>query len=90
MAAMLFARFSHHMSWEASFVQRNAAAVTRAGVVHGRPEIRAFCWAALMRDGWRDASPAIPPEVAPSLAFQRGISCLVKDIDREIRSEGCR
>jgi len=44
-------------------------------------EIRAFYWAELTRDGWRNASPAIPPDVAPSLAFQRGTSCLVKDID---------
>jgi hypothetical protein len=44
------------------------------------PEIRSFYWDELMRDGWRDASTAVPPEVAPSLAFQRGISCLVKDV----------
>ncbi|MET8150671.1 hypothetical protein ACIBSW_11325 [Actinoplanes sp. NPDC049668] len=44
------------------------------------PEIRSFYWDELMRDGWRDASTAIPPDVAPSLAFQRGISCLVKDV----------
>ncbi|MBG0569334.1 hypothetical protein [Actinoplanes aureus] len=44
------------------------------------PDIRAFYWGELMKDGWRNASPAIPPEVAPSLAFQRGVSCLVKDV----------
>jgi hypothetical protein len=44
------------------------------------PDIRVFYWGELMRDGWRNASPAIAPEVAPSLAFQRGISCLVKDV----------
>jgi hypothetical protein len=44
------------------------------------PEIRSFYWDELMRDGWRNASPVIPPEVAPSLAFQRGISCLVKEM----------
>ncbi|WIN00434.1 hypothetical protein ACTOB_004139 [Actinoplanes oblitus] len=44
------------------------------------PTIRAFYWGELMKDGWRNASPAIPPEVAPSLAFQRGVSCLVKDV----------
>jgi hypothetical protein len=44
------------------------------------PNIRAFYWSELMKDGWRNASPAIAPEVAPSLAFQRGISCLVKDV----------
>ena len=45
------------------------------------PDIRAFYWGELMKDGWRNASPAIPPEVTPSLAFQRGVSCLVKDVD---------
>jgi hypothetical protein len=43
------------------------------------PQIRSFYWAELGRDGWRNASAVIPPDVAPSLAFQRGISCLVKD-----------
>jgi hypothetical protein len=45
------------------------------------PDIRAFYWGELMKDGWRNASPAIPPDVAPSLAFQRGVSCLVKEVD---------
>ncbi|ROP33666.1 hypothetical protein [Couchioplanes caeruleus] len=45
------------------------------------PDIRSFYWDELMKDGWRNASPAIPPEIAPSLAFQRGVSCLVKDVD---------
>ena len=43
-------------------------------------EIRAFYWAKLMDDGWRNVSTVIPPDVAPALAFQRGVSCLVKDI----------
>jgi hypothetical protein len=42
-------------------------------------QIRSFYWAELAKDGWHSASTVIPPEVAPSLAFQRGISCLVKD-----------
>jgi hypothetical protein len=44
------------------------------------PEVRTFYWDELMRDGWRNAATVIAPEVAPSLAFQRGISCLVKDV----------
>ncbi|MEV6595472.1 hypothetical protein AB0M36_01255 [Actinoplanes sp. NPDC051346] len=44
-------------------------------------DIHAFYWDELMKDGWRNASPAIPPEVAPSLAFQRSVSCLVKDVE---------
>lgn len=44
----------------------------------GEAETRSFYWAALERDGWRSASTVIPPAVAPSLAFQRGVSCLVK------------
>ena len=43
-------------------------------------EIRAFYWAKLTDDGWRNVSKVIPPDVAPSLAFQRGVSCLVKDV----------
>jgi hypothetical protein len=42
-------------------------------------QIRSFYWAELADDGWHSASTVIPSEVAPSLAFQRGISCLVKD-----------
>lgn len=41
--------------------------------------VRSFYWAALARDGWRSASTVIPPGVAPSLAFQRGVSCLVTE-----------
>ncbi|MBO3744273.1 hypothetical protein [Actinoplanes flavus] len=44
-------------------------------------EIRAYYWDELKKDGWRNASTAIAPEVAPALAFLRGISCLVKDIE---------
>lgn len=43
-------------------------------------QIRSFYWAELARDGWRDASTVIPPGIAPSVAFQRGISCLVKNL----------
>jgi hypothetical protein len=42
-------------------------------------QIRSFYWAELANDGWHSASTVIPAEVAPSLAFQRGISCLVRD-----------
>ncbi|UQU61703.1 hypothetical protein COUCH_21940 [Couchioplanes caeruleus] len=45
------------------------------------PAIRSFYWEAMTADGWRNASTDIPPDVAPSLAFQRGIACLVKDVD---------
>jgi hypothetical protein len=43
-------------------------------------QVRSFYWAELAKDGWDSASTVIPAGVAPSLAFQRGISCLVKDI----------
>ncbi|GID94084.1 hypothetical protein Adi01nite_34960 [Amorphoplanes digitatis] len=60
------------------------AVASRAGQRYrsklAEPEIRSFYWDELMREGWRNASTAIPQEVAPSLAFQRGISCLVKNI----------
>jgi hypothetical protein len=42
------------------------------------PQIRSFYWAELAKDGWYNASTAIPSQVPPSLAFQRGVSCLVK------------
>jgi hypothetical protein len=45
------------------------------------PAIRSLYWTELTRDGWQNASVDIPPTVAPATAFQRGVSCLVKDID---------
>lgn len=59
-------------------VASHAAQTYRSTLTEG--EIRAFYWDELMRDGWRNASTAIAPEVAPPLAFLRGISCLVKDV----------
>ncbi|MFI5496950.1 hypothetical protein [Actinoplanes sp. NPDC051859] len=43
------------------------------------PTIRSFYWSAMTNDGWRNASTVVPPSVPPALAFERGISCLVKE-----------